>query len=98
MDTFGAGRNKPAGDGSDGTINKNSNELARIEADDAGEGSSSGVNGHNHNNSSNNLKSSVAPSLPIQLTHSLEQLLSKGNYVHCPNPDCKVFYFNLNYY
>lgn len=88
METFGAGRNKLEGMDGDGTDADINNDQVKIEIDneEAGESSSS------NNNKSNYItfKASVAPSLPIQLTQSLEQLLSKGNYVHCPNPECKV--------
>lgn len=60
---------------------------------DGGEGSSS--NGGAGDEGHHKLHQSIQPQLPIQLTQSLEVLLSKGNYVHCPNPKCKFVFEKL---
>lgn len=102
MDTFGAHSTKSPeadGDGADG--GERERRKSEEEEEGGGEGSSSTgrrssdgaeeeVGESSSGGSRTNVRNSIPPSLPIQLTHSLEMLLSKGNYVHCPNPQCKV--------
>ncbi len=103
MDTFGAKATSSNGVNGNGQAADVEQANGNGNVHENGNGSSDHANGNEQAGGqpsgsdgapgSSNLRGSIPSMLPIQLTQSLEVLLSKGNYVHCPNPSCKVLPF-----